>query len=322
MGKLESRRNWYQQLIRRAMSNDATSPLSHVSAITGSVGWTIHERFKPVTMVIWLVHSIFLQPIYMTVNLFFWQPMMALQRAIWTLALFPANLLLKIFLRTSVQELAVGTDFRGALTIAKVCVQYVVATAVVGSFLGITTGVVLGSIHRMLRIPALYVTILPTYVDRTTEWVASVRELFSNIIDAGLRSIPILSSGVLVDESGDLFTDLLDTYEHEYVQYSQSNGKGLREPQSNSKDIREESEKVEFDDYGNMTPVSIQDEEDSGTSTLSAISNLWDSVPDSGTVRTDVDELKYNLKNSSRQKIAHTTQRYDKFDFSELHHRH
>lgn len=293
------------------MSNDGTTPLSHVSALTDSVGWAIHERFKPVTMVIWLVHSVFFQPIYTTVNLLLWQPMLTLQRAIWKLALLPANLLLKIFLRTSVEELAVGTDFRGALTIAKVCIQYVIATAVVGSFLGITTGVVLGSIHRMVRIPALYVAILPTYVDKTTQWVSTVRDFFSNIIDAGLRSIPILSSGVLVDEGGDLFTDLLDTYEHEYVQYSQSSSNGLREPV-----------KGDYDDYGNMTPISIQDEEELGTSTLSAISNLWDSVPDSGTVRTDVDELKYNLKNSSRQKIAHTTQRYDKFDFSELHHRH
>ncbi|AET37527.1 Ldb16p Ecym_1288 [Eremothecium cymbalariae DBVPG len=249
-----------------------------------------------------VIYQVLVKPVQVILSMIIWNPVVIIKRVLGKFAVVPVNAILWVFFRTSLQDLFATADVKSAFVIAQVCVQYTITTAVVGLILGLVLGALLGSLHRIIRVPVLYITVLPTYVERLFVYIDEISNFVRRISELGMRSIPLISNDALKEENSDsLFADLLDSYEYEYGH----------------------TEKTKIDNYRPLTPVSapideVDEDRDSDRSNVSWLSNIWDSIQETGTVRTDIEEL----KNSSDRKLkGYSSGYYDKLHIEHLHHR-
>ncbi|AMD19878.1 HCL273Cp [Eremothecium sinecaudum] len=232
--------------------------------------------------------------IWLTISTFILRPATILKRSVLKLSLLPLNAVLGVLLHTSVEELVSTTDINGVIAIIRLVFQYAITTAAVGSMLGLCLGIMIGFLHRTVRIPVLYISVMPKYMQVLTTTASYIRDLFSDLLDLSVRNIPVMTNGDSPDEDN-LFADLLETYEHEYRRVGEA----------------------EKDFSNNDSPISIQGN-DTHLSDLSALSNLFDSVPETGTVRTDLGDLRSTI---DRKGKSYSSAYSDNFDIKELHHR-
>lgn len=215
-------------------------------------------------------------------------PATIIRRALVRFAFFPISVLLRLLYNTTVEESLLAVNIKNGIEIFKILLKYTITTVIFGCMLGFLVGFLLGSVHSIIKIPEFYLTIMPKYLEIVIGGVNHLKYGFLQLLELWLGRV----SMVMKNEDGDeLFADLLDTYEQEYGPFGESENEIEKIEQENSESVR----------Y------------DTHTSDVSGISNIFDSLHETGTARTELEDP----RNSMIQKGKECNY-YDKIDIKEL----
>ncbi|SCU90827.1 LAME_0E10176g1_1 [Lachancea meyersii CBS 8951] len=99
-----------------------------------------------------LIYQLSLKPVFKLCHAFFWSPATILLRSMTKLALLPTNVPLMFFYNTTLGEISKVNVHLTYITVI-LCIQYLITMMFIGILFGVWCGVVLGVLHRLVRIP-------------------------------------------------------------------------------------------------------------------------------------------------------------------------